>query len=58
MKRREQRAFTVVNTCTSDIVKAEVNNIYQDLHRETKQIQTIQEELNETIHKMESQGEY
>ena len=40
------------------IIKAEVNNIHQDLYTKTKQIQTIQKELNETIHKIESQGQY
>ena len=32
--------------CTSDIVKAEVNNSHQDLKKETEQIQTIQKKLN------------
>ena len=32
------------------IIKAEVNNIQQDLSKKTKQIQIIQKELNETIH--------
>ena len=40
------------------IIKAEVNNIHQDLNKKTKQIQTIQKKLNETIHKIESQGQY
>ena len=40
------------------IVKAEANNIHQGLKKKTKQIQTIQKELNETIHKKESQGQY
>ena len=40
------------------IMKAEVNNIHQDLNKKTKQIQTIQKELNKTIHKIESQGQY
>ena len=40
------------------IIKAEVINIHQDLNKETKKIQTIQKELNKTIHKIESQGQY
>ena len=40
------------------IIKAEVNNIHQDLNKKTKQIQNIQKELNETINKIESQGQY
>ena len=40
------------------IIKAEVNNIHQDLSKKTKQIQIIQKELNETIHKIESQEQY
>ena len=40
------------------IRKADVNNMYQDLNKKTKQIQTIQKELNETIHKIKSQGQY
>ena len=48
----------MVKTCTSDIVKAEANNMHQDLNKKTKQIQTFQKELNETIHKIESQEQY
>ena len=40
------------------IIKAEVNNIHQDLSKKTKQIQIIQKELNETIQKIESQEPY
>ena len=40
------------------IIKADVNNILQDLKKKSKQIQTIQREVNETNHKIESQGEY
>ena len=40
------------------IIKAEVNNIHQDLNKKTKQIQTIQEKPNKTIHKIVSQGQY
>ena len=58
MKCPEKQAFTVVETCTSDIVKAEVNNIHQNLNKETEQIQTIQKKINEAIHKIESQGQY
>ena len=40
------------------IIKAKVNNIHQELNKKTKQIQTIRKERNETIHKIESQGQY
>ena len=40
------------------IIKAEVNNIHQDLKKKTKQIQNIQKELNKTISQIESQGQY
>ena len=39
------------------IIKAEVNNIHQDLNKKTNQINTIQMELNNDIHKIESQGQ-
>ena len=42
----------------TNIIKAEVSNIHQDLSKKTKQIQIIQKELNETIHKIESQEQY
>ena len=40
------------------IIKAEVNNIHQDLKKKTKQIQILQKKLNETIHKIELQEQY
>ena len=35
-----------------------MNNIHQDINKKTNQIPILQKELNETINKIESQGQY
>ena len=52
-----QRKYTPIGKQTH-VIQAELNNIHQNLNKKTKQIQIIQKELNKTIHKIESRGQY